>query len=101
MNTPLRRLVTTGIGQISRRKAIFIVGTTGPSSITVSSIGVGKTKLSIQLAHRYDGEIINADAMQMYKGLNVATAKVAFLPLYYLGHHGRARGRSPSPSRLR
>lgn len=40
------------------------------------NIGVGKTKLSIQLAKRYDGEIINADAMQMYKGLNVATAKV-------------------------
>ena len=41
-----------------------------------SFLGVGKTKLSIQLAHKYDGEVINADAMQMYKGLSVATAKV-------------------------
>lgn len=41
-----------------------------------SLLGVGKTKLSIQLAHRFNGEIINADAMQMYRGLNVATAKV-------------------------
>lgn len=32
--------------------------------------------LSIQLAHRFNGEIINADAMQMYHGLNIATAKV-------------------------
>ena len=39
-------------------------------------IGVGKTKLSIELAKRFNGEIINADVMQMYRGISVATAKV-------------------------
>ena len=39
-------------------------------------MGGGKTKLSIELAKKYNGEIINADVMQMYKGVNVATAKV-------------------------
>ena len=41
-------------------------------------IGVGKTKLSIELAKKFNGEIINADVMQMYKGVSVATAKVRF-----------------------
>lgn len=48
------------------RKVLVIVGPTG----------VGKTKLSIELAKNYDGEIINADAMQVYKGLDIGTAKV-------------------------
>ena len=43
-----------------------------------SPIGVGKTKLSIELAKKFNGEIINADVMQMYKGVSVATAKVSF-----------------------
>ena len=36
----------------------------------------GKTSLSIELAKRLDGEIINGDAMQVYKGLNIGTAKI-------------------------
>ena len=38
--------------------------------------GVGKTKLSIQLAKLIDAEIINADSMQVYKNLNIGTAKI-------------------------
>ncbi len=37
---------------------------------------VGKTKLSIQLAKKYNAIIINADAMQVYKGLDIGTAKI-------------------------
>lgn len=37
---------------------------------------VGKTKLSVELAKRLNGEIINADSTQVYKGLDIATAKV-------------------------
>ncbi len=47
-------------------KIIAIVGPTG----------VGKTKLSIALAKKYNGEIINADATQVYKGLDIGSAKV-------------------------
>lgn len=46
-----------------------VIVVTGPT-------GVGKTKLSIELAKRYDGEIINADSMQIYKELNIGTAKI-------------------------
>ena len=48
-------------------KKIIVI--TGPT-------GVGKTKLSIELAKRYNGEIINADSMQIYRELNIGTAKV-------------------------
>lgn len=47
-------------------KVIVIVGPTG----------VGKTKLSIELAKRFNGEVINADSTQVYKELDIATAKV-------------------------
>ena len=35
----------------------------------------GKTKLSVELAKRYNGEIISADSMQIYRGMSIATAK--------------------------
>ena len=42
----------------------------------VGPTGVGKTKLSIELAKKLNGEVINADSTQVYKGLDIATAKV-------------------------
>lgn len=48
-------------------KRIIVI--TGPT-------GVGKTKLSVMLAKMLDGEIINADSMQVYKELNIGTAKI-------------------------
>lgn len=47
----------------------MIVVITGPT-------GVGKTKLSVELAKRIHAEIINADSMQVYKGLDIGTAKI-------------------------
>ncbi len=47
----------------------MIIVITGPT-------GVGKTKLSISLAKKYDAEIINGDAVQIYKGLDIGSAKV-------------------------
>ena len=37
---------------------------------------VGKTKMSVELAKRLNGEIINADSTQVFKELNIATAKI-------------------------
>jgi len=42
----------------------------------VGPTGVGKTKLSIELAKRYQAIIVNADAMQVYQGMNIGTAKI-------------------------
>ena len=47
----------------------MILVITGPT-------GVGKTKLSIELAKKYQAVIINADSMQVYKGLDIGTAKI-------------------------
>lgn len=41
----------------------------------VGPTGVGKTKMSVELAKIYNGIIINCDAMQVYKEMNIATAK--------------------------
>ena len=42
----------------------------------VGPTGVGKTKMSIELAKKYNAEIISCDSMQIYKGMNIGTAKV-------------------------
>ncbi|HTG81610.1 MAG TPA: tRNA (adenosine(37)-N6)-dimethylallyltransferase MiaA, partial [Geobacteraceae bacterium] len=35
----------------------------------------GKTELAVRLAERFDGEIVNADSMQVYRGMDIGTAK--------------------------
>lgn len=57
-----------------------IIVITGPT-------GVGKTKLSITLAKKYNAEIINADAMQVYKGLDIGTAKITNEEKRNISHH--------------
>lgn len=42
----------------------------------VGPTGVGKTKLSVELAKKYNAIIINADAMQVYIGMDIGTAKI-------------------------
>jgi len=42
----------------------------------VGPTGVGKTKMSIELAKKYNAIVVNCDAMQVYKELNIGTAKV-------------------------
>lgn len=55
--------------------------------VIVGPTGVGKTKMSIELAKRYDGEIINADSTQVYKRLDIATAKVTEEEKEGIVHH--------------
>ena len=44
--------------------------------VIVGPTGVGKTKLSISLAKYLDAVVMNADSMQVYRGLNIGTAKI-------------------------
>ena len=48
---------------------------------------VGKTKLSIELAKIYNGEVINADSTQIYKGLDIGTAKITSEEMRHIPHH--------------
>ncbi len=58
-----------------------------PIIVIVGPTGVGKTKLSIELAHRLDAEIINGDSMQVYRGLEIGTAKVQEEEKEGIAHH--------------
>lgn len=44
--------------------------------VVVGPTGVGKTKMSVELAKKYNAIIVNGDSMQVYKGLDIGTAKV-------------------------
>lgn len=44
--------------------------------IITGPTGIGKTELSLDLAKKYRGEIISSDSMQIYKKLNIGTAKI-------------------------
>jgi tRNA dimethylallyltransferase len=47
----------------------------------------GKTKLAVELAKKYNGEIVSADSMQIYKGMDIATAKPTAQEMQGIKHH--------------
>ncbi len=55
--------------------------------VIVGPTGVGKTKLSVELAKKINGEIINADSTQVYRNLDIATAKVTEEEKENIPHH--------------
>ncbi|UQS82566.1 tRNA (adenosine(37)-N6)-dimethylallyltransferase MiaA [Bombilactobacillus folatiphilus] len=58
-------------------KAIVIAGPTA----------VGKSDLGLQLAHQFDGEIISGDSMQIYRHLDIGTAKIMPAEQQGIPHH--------------
>lgn len=55
--------------------------------VIVGPTGVGKTKLSVELAKRLNGEIINGDSMQIYKEMSIGTAKIKEEEKEGIPHH--------------
>ena len=53
----------------------------------VGPTATGKTALGVALAEAFEGEVISADSMQIYKGLDVGTAKVAPDETHGIPHH--------------
>ncbi|KAF9278558.1 hypothetical protein BGZ74_003047 [Mortierella antarctica] len=53
----------------------------------IGTTGVGKSNLSIQLAKELDGEVINGDALQVYKGLDIITNKMPIEEREGVEHH--------------
>ncbi|HEY4601637.1 MAG TPA: tRNA (adenosine(37)-N6)-dimethylallyltransferase MiaA [Cerasibacillus sp.] len=45
--------------------------------VIVGPTAVGKTKLSIEIAKKFNGEIISGDSMQVYRGMDIGTAKIS------------------------
>ena len=59
-----------------------------PVLAVVGPTASGKTALGVALAEQFGGEIISADSMQIYKGLDVGTAKVTPEETRGIPHHG-------------
>lgn len=55
--------------------------------IITGPTGIGKTKISIDAAKQFNGEIISADSMQIYKHLDIGTAKVTEDEMAGIPHH--------------
>ena len=58
-----------------------------PLIILSGPTAVGKTKASIGLAHRLDGEIVSADSMQVYKHMDIGSAKIKPEEMEGVPHH--------------
>ncbi|HZS21047.1 MAG TPA: isopentenyl transferase family protein, partial [Pseudonocardiaceae bacterium] len=53
----------------------------------VGPTATGKSDLAIQLASRLGGEVVNADAMQLYRGMDIGTAKLPAAARRGVRHH--------------
>eukprot|EP00944_MAST-04C_sp_MAST-4C-sp1_P007138 g7138.t1 len=58
-----------------------------PVVVVIGATGTGKTKLGVELAKKLNGEVVNADSLQMYRGLSVATAKPTKEEMDGVPHH--------------
>ncbi|MBT2288019.1 tRNA (adenosine(37)-N6)-dimethylallyltransferase MiaA [Paenibacillus albidus] len=61
----------------ARRKVLVLLGPTA----------VGKTNLSLELAAAYGAEIISGDSMQVYRGMDIGTAKITPAEMKGIPHH--------------
>lgn len=57
-----------------------VVAVVGPTA-------AGKSALSLRLAHELGGEVVNADSMQLYRGMNIGTAKLTVAEREGVAHH--------------
>lgn len=53
----------------------------------VGATASGKTSLAVKIAQKYNGEIVSADSMQIYKGMDIATAKATEEEQCGIPHH--------------
>ena len=58
-----------------------------PLLVVCGPTASGKTGLAVELAKLYNGEVVSADSMQIYKGLSVATAKPTSEEMQGIKHH--------------
>ncbi|GJM97015.1 hypothetical protein PR202_ga13905 [Eleusine coracana subsp. coracana] len=75
--TPPLSVAGRRVASPPKHKAVVVLGATG----------TGKSRLAIDLALRFGGEVINSDKMQVYAGLDVATNKVGPADCLGVPHH--------------
>jgi len=69
-----------GSGRIWETATVPVIAIVGPTAS-------GKSDLALDLAQRLDGEIVNADAMQLYRGMDIGTAKLPLEARGGIAHH--------------
>ncbi|KAG2461147.1 MOD5 dimethylallyltransferase, partial [Polypterus senegalus] len=67
--------------------AVVRCGLRPPLVVILGATGTGKSKLAIEIGQRFKGEIISADSMQVYKGLDIITNKVTMEEQALCSHH--------------
>uniref|UniRef100_T1IMA4 Zinc finger double-stranded RNA binding domain-containing protein n=1 Tax=Strigamia maritima TaxID=126957 RepID=T1IMA4_STRMM len=95
MTRPKWLIMSTNLGRTCLSKLLnrhlfkrYYSGKMKPQIVCVlGSTGTGKSKLGIEIAQAIDGEIISADAMQVYNALDIATNKVTFEEQNAVPHH--------------
>src|SRR5205823_2084070 len=84
---------TRTFSMTKRRTASAILSPCGPAMAegrvlaVVGPTATGKSELAVALARRLDGEVINADSMQLYAGMNIGTAKLPVEERGGIEHH--------------
>ncbi|MFC7527158.1 tRNA (adenosine(37)-N6)-dimethylallyltransferase MiaA [Actinoplanes sp. GCM10030250] len=68
------------VGPVPYRTAHRVITVAGPTA-------AGKSALSIALAHELGGEVVNADSMQLYRGMDIGTAKLTVAERQGVPHH--------------
>jgi tRNA dimethylallyltransferase len=58
-----------------------------PVVAIVGPTAAGKSELAVALAHLFDGEVVNADSMQLYRGMDIGTAKPTVAERRGVVHH--------------
>ena len=74
------KLKSNSVGCDILENSIKVISIVGPTAS-------GKTKLAVKLAQKFNGEIVSADSMQIYKGMQIATAKPTFYETEGVKHH--------------
>ncbi len=59
----------------------------GKLLVIIGPTAVGKTKMSIEMAKLFNGEIISGDSMQVYKGMDIGTAKIKLEEMEDIPHY--------------
>eukprot|EP00055_Hartaetosiga_balthica_P011389 m.51646 g.51646 ORF g.51646 m.51646 type:complete len:481 (+) comp7573_c0_seq4:45-1487(+) len=77
LSNPFLAFSTVSSGIDERARVVVLAGATA----------IGKTELSLQLAERINGEIISADSVQVYKGMDIGTDKVSKEERKRVPHH--------------
>src|SRR5690606_36586553 len=66
---------------------VAVVGMTGLVVAVVGPTATGKSDLGLALAEALDGEVVNADAFQLYRGMDIGTAKLSVAERRGVPHH--------------